>query len=332
LDFVPAFIDELAWYYRQGSGVPPSVSLSNFNLELPDSATLENRSLVMWAAIDTLFSLLPPSDILTVVSSLLLDGQVLVLGNSLQEITMTVFALISLIQPFEFAGTIIPILPIGQSYLQLLNSPAPFLIGCVLTPALKEFAFVDTALFVELDKHKVSFSETEFPKFPAFDQVAAGMKSILGQRRNTEGGHPFGFPQQLPRILGHKIALRTGVAEQLVAIIQGPLGQITSDLLPMFFVTDLSAVDEGVTVFNRELFIATVNPGDLGFFMLLFDSMTFQMYVEKRIHEFAQERGRMKAEVLEPKKAVAGGLQRGRPRTRSINRIPTFSRDGPDSD
>jgi hypothetical protein len=329
----PALPTEVAWYYEQSPALRTSVSLANFSLEFPDDAAIANGSSVMWAALDTLFSLLSPPDILTVAACLLLDGQVLVLGDSLQEISMTVFALTCLIRPFEFAGTVIPVLPSGPSYLQLLNSPSPFLIGCVLTGALREFSFVDTALFVELDKHRVCPMGATFPQFPGFAQLSTGIKSVIATRKNTTGTHPFEFPRRLVDRLGHKVAFNAGVAEQILGIIQSPLSQITSDLLVCFFVTDLSEGDQAVTLFNHELFVATVPPPDIPFFNMLFDSMTFQLYVEKRIHEFAKERGTSISEVpAAVPRPGAHVLQRGRPRTKSINRMPSFSIDGPDSD
>jgi hypothetical protein len=338
--FAAGFGTEIAWYYHQPPGLQASLSAEDFG-PMAEGADMGGA---MWGALDTLFSVLMPKDILTSVACLLLDGQVLVLGDSLQEITMTVLGLICLIRPFEFAGTVVPIIPSTPGHLQLLNSPSPFLIGCVLTGALREFSFVDTALFIELDKHRVVFSGGQLPRFPGASQVTSGIHSLLSCRRNTEGGSPFGFPQQMHRRQGHKLAFPLRVAEQILAIVQAPLGQITSDLLVCFFVTDLSADDEGITVFNRELFIATVPASDQAFFNMLFDSMSFQLYVEKRIHDFEKERGKSqperpipvaateKVEVAPPRKVPPGVLIRGRPRTKSISRMPSFTVDGPESD
>jgi hypothetical protein len=74
----------------------------------------------------------------------------------------------------------------------LLNSPSPFLIGDVLTGALRTFPFVDTALLVQIDTKRVGLSGAEFPQFPRLAQVTAGIRSLLGHHRNREGGNPFG--------------------------------------------------------------------------------------------------------------------------------------------
>jgi hypothetical protein len=320
---------DLAWYYRQS--LESSAVIPDCPITFPAAAAIESRQCIAWAALDTLFSILSPKDILTVMACLLLDGQVLVLGDSLQEISMTVLAFACLIRPFELAGPVVPILPNEPSFLQLLNSPAPFLIGCVLTGALREFSFVDSALFVELDKHRVCFTGSVLPEFPNCASVLSSLKAVISNRRNAAGGHQSGFPSKLPHLLGHKLAFPEHTVEQILGIVQAPLVHVTSDLIVCFFVTDLSAGDQGVTVFNRQLFIASMPPAQLPFFNLFVESMPFQLYIEKRIRAFAVERGHEFQQEAQ-RRPRAGTLQRGRPRTKSINRMPSFSLIGPDSD
>jgi hypothetical protein len=335
MTFADGFHGGLAWYYRQSPLVPPAVSLPDCPLNFPETAAIESRSCIAWAALDTLFSLLSPKDVLTVVACLLLDGQVLVLGDCLQEVSMTVFALTILVRPFELAGPVVPILPNEPSFLQLLNSPGPFLIGCVLTGALREFSFVDSALFVELDKRRVCFTGCQFPEFPGAASVASSLRALLGHRRNVTGGHPFGFPPKLPHLLGHKLAFPERIPEQIIEKIQAPFAQVTSDLLECFFVTVLSVGNRAVTVFNRELFIVTIPPLEQPFFNLFVESLPFQLYVEQRIRVFLVARGQEwenKPPASSQRRPRAGTLQKGRPRTKSINRMPNFSLVGPDSD
>ena len=86
-----------------------------------------------------------------------------------------------------------------------------------------------------------------------------------------------------------------------------------------FFVTDMSASDSGVTVFNQELFIAQAPEEDKQFFEMLIDSQTFREYVEDRISIYMKEKG----EVPDRKrrssfKNIPNKPVRKRARTKSI--------------
>jgi hypothetical protein len=282
----PEFTADLVWFYFDGRS--DSVSFGpGCEIATPPRSAQPN-SLLLWASLQTLFSLLSLKEILTVVGALMLDGQVLVIGNCLEEITMTVLALQCLLRPFEFSGIVVPLLPNTESHLTVLNTPIPFLIGCVRASAISEYQFIDTCLFVELGEKRTAAPGSALPPFPDLASVAGELRGFLAG--NSAGLHPYGPPPGFSRQLGHRVSFGEEVPERIVEIVQSPFALITSDRLACFFVTDLSAADIGVTVFNKELFIATVALENLRFFQMLLDSMTFRTYVEKRITGFARER------------------------------------------
>jgi hypothetical protein len=95
---------------------------------------------VMCYVLDTLVSLL---DIARLVAAVLLDGQVLVIGSSLKEITRTILA----IRLLGFCASAVPILPSDPMFISLLASPCPFIIGLVPSDELAELQFPDTVMF-----------------------------------------------------------------------------------------------------------------------------------------------------------------------------------------
>jgi hypothetical protein len=279
------FAHDVVWFYFEGRR--HTVRFGPDCTIVAPPRSVPPNTLLLWASLQTLFSLLSPREVLTVVGALMLDGQVLVIGTCLHEITMTVIALQCLLRPFEFSGFVVPLLPNTQSHLAVLNSPIPFLIGCVRTPAFTEYSFLDTCLFVALDEKRKVAPSPALPRFPDRGQVTRRLRAFMED--HSDGMHPYGPPPAFARQLGHRVSFGEDVPEQVVEIVQSPFATIAADAFVCFFVTDLSA---SVTVFNKELFIATVIPENLQFFQMLLESMTFQTYIEKRIAGFTKERRR----------------------------------------
>jgi hypothetical protein len=237
-------------------------------------------------SLGTLFSLLDPEDVLAAVGYVMLDAQIVVIGTSLQEITMVVFALVSLIRPFTFAGTVIPVLPNSEAALQTLQLPTPFLSGCVSTDELAQIHVEETVVRIDLDARKIHAKPGLFPPFPR-DGEGELLELLKRPRSSTEKP---GFPGELPGLLGHTLDFGTETAEEIARAVLTPLDTVLSDGLICFFVTDISEAAGGITVFNRELFRATAPPEHGPFFEQLMDAMTFQSYIEDRIGQFMLER------------------------------------------
>lgn len=312
------FENEIANYYTSPLMSPPVRYSSDLELRFPTSAYVENEKSIMWATWDTLFSILTPADIVTIIGGLHLDAQVLIIGKSLHEVTSAVHALVTLIKPFTFQGNVIPILPVKDEFMELLNSPTPFIIGCPPSPRLNKFSFLDSCIIVDLDKRSVP-PDAYYPQYPSFQKVVSGLTGLLSQKTNTEEHNPFGFPQIFGKYLSHKYSFPMTMVDKIFGVLQQPFTSILSEFLQCFFVTDMSASDSGVTVFNQELFIAQAPEEDKQFFEMLIDSQTFREYVEDRISIYMKEKG----EVPDRKrrssfKNIPNKPVRKRARTKSI--------------
>ena len=60
-----------------------------YHIHFPPPSTPDQR-LISWASLDTLFSVLSVRDVVELLAALLLDAQVLIVGSSMQEVSMTV--------------------------------------------------------------------------------------------------------------------------------------------------------------------------------------------------------------------------------------------------
>ena len=286
----PHFVDEIANYYTSPLTAPPMKFGDGLELRFPPRESLEAEKPVLWASLDTLFSLITPAEVVRALCGLMLDGQVLVMGKCLEEVTMVVYALLGLMMPLRFLGQIIPVLPSSPQFMELLNSPTPFIIGTAPSPALSKFVFLDSLIIIDLDKRQsppVAF----YPKFPLFDVIVAQTTEVLNQKGPAER-NVHAFPEVFNRVKEHKVRLPMSAVEKILTIMQQPFNNIYTEYLWCFFVTEMSTNDKvGVTVFNQELFMAQVSPADAPFYDLLMESLSFQEYIENRITQYMKMRG-----------------------------------------
>ena len=313
------FENEVTNYYTSPLSSTPLRYSDDLELRFPPIELVENELTIMRTTLDTLFSILSPADILTVLGGLYLDAQVLVLGKSLLEVSFCVHAFLCLLKPFVFQGQVIPILPCTPDYLELLNSPTPFIIGCAPDPSLNDISLLDSCIIVDLDKRCVP-PVSYYPRFPSFDTVVAELNTLLALKVNTEDPQT---PNFLRKYQSYKYNFPAAMNDKILNCVQAPFNHVITDFLHCFFVTDMSASDSGVTVFNQELFIAQAPEGETAFFEMLMDSQTFREYVEERIARFMHEKG----EVPDRKrrssfKTAPGRRMRVRARTKSIF-VPT---------
>ncbi|OHT13323.1 hypothetical protein TRFO_16522 [Tritrichomonas foetus] len=283
---LPAYFEhEIERYYVASTHSNQIELCKDITLNFPPPQTLDEKS-ILWASIDTLFSVLSVHDIVNLLSALLLDAQVLIIGSNFQEVSMSVYALENLLKPFNYSGTVMPILPTSDSYLDLLYTPTPFLFGIPPIPKLKKMKFLESTYLVNIDKHYVPPVDF-YPKFPNYDFVCMQILRLITLQKGEP--NPFRFPPCFTEMLNHKISLSADQTELILREFKAPLDHIMSDELTCFFVTD---TEENITIFNQELFLAAVNPNDLNFYEFLMESQTFQEYVEMRLNAFTYAKQR----------------------------------------
>lgn len=320
---VPESIEkELSRYYRQTLNSAPITLSPEFQLIWPPNLYLDKA--ILLSSIDTLFSLLPVRDIISIYSGLILDAQVLVIGSHLQEVSMVIYAFLSLIAPFNFSGTIYPILPANSHTFDLIQLPTPFIFGISPQPQLKKITFLESCYMVDLDKQRVSTSEF-FPKFPNTDKVLGNIMSILSNSKHkNEGENPFCFPTYFTKTLNHKNSLMMQEIDSILMELREPLNSVLTDTVMSFFVTDAA---EGITIFNQELFLASIEQNDAKYFEALMDSQTFQDYIEEKLSAFMKKKG----ETTNPTRARRESFSKNKTRKRSATRTRKFSFEIPEN-
>lgn len=310
---VPKFFGDLIkFYYSLTKDSPPLTLNREFQIFFP--ATTDNDAVLCYV-LDTLFSLLSVENIVRVIGSLMLDAQVVVVGSNLHEVTSTVLALQMMVSPMKFCGPVIPVLPDSSEFLHLLESPTPFIIGSAPTISLRDLTFMDSSIFVYLDKRSISVGE--YVNYPCERAIVKKMAQILSKEACKKTAHPFGIPL-FCRSRNHKYSFSPMVCTMLRKAMQEPLKDLFSDELFSYFVTDRSnELGDGVTIFNSELFFGRVGADDRVFFKSLMESQNFEMFVEKRIYEYVVMMEGV--DRIPHMSAFANSSKPERPRRRSIN-------------
>ena len=283
VDVPKFFAQAVKFYHSRTLNSAPMFLTRKIEIYFPQVA---DDSSIMSCVLDTIFSILSVDHVVSLVGALMLDAQVVVIGSNLHEITSTVLALQLLVKPFRFCGPVIPILPHTETFLRLLGSPTPFLIGVPACRELKDVVFLDTSIFVYLDRKTVAIPEG--PLYPAKQQVVKKLEELISKEK-SHTPHPFGFPGIFRQHYNYHYCFTPMTCTLITAALHEPLNQLFSDFLYGFFVTDRSTRDgEGVTVFNSELFMAQVEESKRPFFKALIESQNFENFVEDKITEYVE--------------------------------------------
>ncbi|XP_019881889.2 DENN domain-containing protein 2B isoform X2 [Aethina tumida] len=119
---------------------------------------------------------LPSSIILSIFSSLLLERKVVLISSVLSDLSLTVEALQSVLYPFVWPHTVIPVVP--ECVWTIVESPTPVICGCLSKDVLSEHR-IENGIVVDLDKNNVLRSEGDEDKI-----LSNSMKKIWRKNLN----------------------------------------------------------------------------------------------------------------------------------------------------
>ena len=279
------FTDILALYFQNFPG-NPSINLSeSIQLHFPPTDPIKS---ILYSSLDTLFSILDPLKIIDLLTAMFLDRQILIIGNSFHEISLVVFSLLSLIEPLEYLGLVIPVLPKNKEYLPLLQAPIPFLIGTQPFDELCQIDFHETAIFVNLD-NKIINSDSNFPQYPNKNKIYNNILKII-KENISKSTSVYNFPFEYIQNYNYKYYFPPQITDQISIILKEPLNLILSDYIFGFFMTDLDTKNN-ITCFNKEIFLSTLPNDQIPFFKNLFISQTFEFYLNQKKKEYMVLKG-----------------------------------------
>jgi hypothetical protein len=284
------------------------------------------RKSICFAGIDLLFSRLSLRTIVQVVSILLLEKHCVFLAQSPYVLSVSILCLRELCEPFKSHVTFLAVLPHGADYVGILDSPVPFVCGIVKYMGMP--AIPPHVVVVDLDREPVrdpersplmpraeeliaflreaiarNRAEIEIPiGKPRARERARSLLDLLAAPPPEEASHKA-VPEALDFIYKrlHHDVVPIHYIRYPRKFIFGPA--LISDILERFrhhlpptleqlirpcFITDTTDIEHPVTVFNREVFMASIDSAEHAFYDAFIGTNAFQEFVDSKMEETAQ--------------------------------------------
>ncbi|KAJ7998153.1 hypothetical protein DPEC_G00219640 [Dallia pectoralis] len=127
------------------------------------------------------FSLLGVENLVSLLTSVLLENQVLLLSNDYQRLMTVSECITTLLFPFQWCHIYLPVLPASLHH--LLDAPVPFIIGIQRQDAGTQRSAMDLSneanlCFVDIDNHHVDLPE-DLPLFPDQPELIQELNEVL---------------------------------------------------------------------------------------------------------------------------------------------------------
>jgi hypothetical protein len=273
---------------------------------------------ICFVGLDALFSALSVVNIVRAISLILLEKHVVVVSMCPNTLTLSILCLKELCKPFNLRCTFLPILPETAEFLSVLDSPVPFVLG--ILRGCQRIAVGDYVVVVDLDSDTITDPDRS-PMLPGAPELIDKLKALLdlnksdivipprpkaGVNPRTERVaarmkrewaefvksrmHPFSVPfiySHYPR----KYIFTESLIEAIIGMFRLQIAPSLEQLLSPCFITDTTDIDNPVTVFNNDLFMASVRPADRPFYKAFLTTSPFHEYSDSLMDETAQSAG-----------------------------------------
>ena len=278
--------------YKQTSATRSlQISLSN-DIKIVIPQWLNYNEYIGFATFDTLFSLMTVPDIVTIFTALLLDFNILFYSKNLNTLSLCTIAMKALSYPFELAHSFIPILP--MDYLNLMDNPAPFVIGVHYQLDLSDFESKDHLCYVNLDKRIIECYI--IPPIPDRDEFINKITEILesnsdiitvpdksNKKKYTKfirNAHVYSRPYHSLTKYPTKYIIHPNIVRKLMECFSNHLYYQLEDKCKPYFVSDTTKSSEPVSIFDKDSFLLN-QAENFDFYKNFVNTMTFGSYISE---------------------------------------------------
>jgi hypothetical protein len=324
------FIVEVA-YMRSLLAQP--LQSTGVKLAKSDSLNIPPREMspraIPYIALDALFSCLSIANIVRAVSALLLERHIIVVSRCVNALTMSVLCLKELCKPFNLRCTFLPILPETPEFVSFLDSPVPYILGILRHG--QRIAVAGYVVVVDLDADTITDTDKSpllpggaglidrlkalidhnradvlMPPRPARGEAAGskGERQVRIRREWAEFVRARMHPLLLPFVYSHysrRYILSEELIGEIAAMFASQIEPSLEELLRPCFITDTTDIDSPVTVFNKELFLASVDPADKPFYTAFVHTTAFQDFSDSLMDETARSATRRRTPAPPPR-------------------------------
>jgi hypothetical protein len=259
-----------------------------------------------YVALDALFSVLSVENIVRLFSIFLLERRIILTSNRLHVLTMSALMIRDLLKPFKYRGTFLPILPLTDEFLPLLDSPVPFV--CGILKSHRTVPFPSFACVVDLDRDSIRDPDNS-PLVAGGEELINKINTLLEQNasaitvppstywldgeceRNPEHRefisahlHPFSALVSF-RLVERKYIFGQVMVNEIAKLFRLRLAPVLETILPPCFVTDRTDEDNPITVFNKEVFVDCLDEVDRPFYRAFLGTSMFQDFADGLMEE-----------------------------------------------
>ncbi|TQD87462.1 hypothetical protein C1H46_026974 [Malus baccata] len=276
----------------------PSVAALGFDENSVDSfedpgvnvllaAAEEALALSIWTTA-TICRVLSLESILSLLTGVLLEKQVVVVCPNLGVLSATVLSLIPMIRPFQWQSLMLPVLP--GKILDFLDAPVPFIIGIQQVPAdLKRKTSDPVQVNVQKDQVKMC----HLPSLPRHKDLATELGPIHA-RLSREGSfaqkHPVyrqfqHFTYHECQYISRSYMLQVEAAGQFLEVMKNYAESLCSDLRS-YTITSVQSNSDRVSLLLKDSFIDSFPSKDRQFMKLFVDTQMFTVLTDSRLSSF----------------------------------------------
>ncbi|OHT03919.1 hypothetical protein TRFO_28696 [Tritrichomonas foetus] len=304
-----AFLTELNFYHRITT---TSMSKQDFaianNLRLVLPATDLPDHYILYSGLSYLFSSLSIKNIIKAYSLMLHEAHILFISSDLMKLTLSVLSAVQLLLPFTPNGTVMPVIPRDSNFMTLLESPVPFIAGLVVDG---ECSIPEGIAIIDLDKDTI-IDKDNMPNIPHDNELASKIKGIMDENSSsinvpvkyTKIGilkkeqqlnqdyinfirniSDFACPKVVININPPKYVLTEHVIDKIVSLFQRQIAPTVESLMWPCFVSETTDINNPVTVFNKDLFMDSVEPCAKKFYSLFTTTTIFQQFCDRKTDE-----------------------------------------------
>jgi len=263
-----------------------------------------------YSSLDTLFSIFEIEEIIEIYTAILLDHHTLVISDSPHKLSLSVLALRSLMNPFVIGGSYMPLVPNLPEYLQMLESPVPFICGCLKSSLLKTISLNEPICIVDIDE-KTIVDKSLNVSLPNSGIIIKSINDFLKEQSDIitvppkfirkglfssislnpqykpfiDRIHGYMKPKAFLEQIEQKYVFTPEIVDHIQQIFYDNFKTPLESSIRPCFVTDSTDVDKPVTVFNHEIFMMSIDRKDEPFYSQFSHSSIFQLFCDGKTDE-----------------------------------------------
>ncbi|ESW34620.1 hypothetical protein PHAVU_001G167000 [Phaseolus vulgaris] len=236
------------------------------------AAAEEALSLSVWTMATTC-RVLSLDSVMTLITGVLLEKQVVIVCPNLGVLSATVLSLIPMIRPFQWQSLLLPVLP--GKMIDFLDAPVPYIVGIQHKPVDLNMRTTNLVL-VNILKDQVAMCP--LPKLPQHKELLSRLSPIharLSNERSIARKHPV-----------HRCnEVQAEASTQFLNIMWHYLESLCSDL-KSHTITSVQSNNDRVSLLLKDSFIDSFPARDQPFIKLFVDTQLFTVLSDTRLSSF----------------------------------------------